>query len=81
MTLSVSISDLIGDPDLLGDFHTGPSWARWRGVLRAAYGLAMSERDLELFDRIAGGRVPPKKRVEGTGLRRRPRCRQRQHCG
>jgi hypothetical protein len=48
---------------LLGPHFEGPSWDRWRAVLRAAFALPMSIRDLELFHEVAGDRAPPTRRV------------------
>ena len=58
-----SIVDFIDDPALLGASFAGPSWDRWRAVLRAAFALPMSDRDLKLFSEVSGGRAPPTRRV------------------
>jgi hypothetical protein len=44
----------------LGDIST---WSVWIAVLRAAFGLALSDEELEVFRAVAGGRSPPTKRV------------------
>jgi hypothetical protein len=59
-----TIIDFIDDPALLGPFFAGPSWDRWRAVLKAAFALPMNYRDVELFDAVAGGRKPPPKAVD-----------------
>jgi hypothetical protein len=61
---TASILDFISDPSLLRASFEGPSWDRWRAVLRAAFALPMSRRDRELFAEVAGGRAPPKRRVK-----------------
>jgi hypothetical protein len=44
-------------------FKGGSSWDGWRAVLRAAYGLPMSEQEREFFRTVAE-REPPSKRVK-----------------
>lgn len=61
---AASIIDFITDASLLRSSFEGPSWDRWRAVLRAAFALPMSRRDRELFAEVAGGRVPPRHRVK-----------------
>jgi hypothetical protein len=58
-----SIIDFLDSRHFLGPFFEGPSWDRWRAVLRAAFALPMSAEDLALFKEVAGNREPPKKRV------------------
>lgn len=58
----ISPSIAIGDPELLGDFFSGGSWAPWRAVLKGAYCELLDERELELFRKVAG-RDPPSRRV------------------
>jgi hypothetical protein len=59
-----TIIDFVSDPAFLGPFFGGDSWDRWRAVFRAADAQPMSERDLELFQEIAGDRRPPARRVK-----------------
>lgn len=58
------IDTAIGDPRLLGaalgDLKT---WAGWRVILRAAFGLPLTPDQLVIFKDLAGGREPPKARV------------------
>jgi hypothetical protein len=60
----VNIVDFITDPSLLGPHFSGPSWDRWRAVLRAAYALKLSDRDRTLFDEVSGHRQPPARPVD-----------------
>jgi hypothetical protein len=46
---------------VLGGFE-GPSWDRWRAILRAAYALPMDDDQRELFYEVAE-REPPRQRV------------------
>jgi len=44
----------------LGDLST---WATWRTVLKATYGLQLDPSEVPTFDVLAGGRPPPRERV------------------
>lgn len=57
------ILDFLTDEYLLGPHFTGPSWNRWRAVLRAAFALPMSRRDRTLFAEVSGDRNPPRRPV------------------
>jgi hypothetical protein len=46
----------------LADSFQGPSWDRWRAILKAAYCLPMSVTERKLFEEVAE-RQPPTKRV------------------
>jgi hypothetical protein len=61
---TASVIDFISDPSLLRSSFEGPSWDRWRAVLRAAFALPMSRRDRVLFAEVAADRAPPKHRVK-----------------
>jgi hypothetical protein len=63
----IDMVEAMGDPNLLGAWFSGPSWACWRSVLRAAFGLKMSADDLKLFRGVAE-RDPPARRVRECGL-------------
>jgi hypothetical protein len=39
------------------------TWSTWLTVLRAAFGIELSDDELELFHAIAGNRKPPRRRV------------------
>ena len=58
----LSIADALDDPALFGPWFLGPSWDTWRAILKAAFALPMSDRELALFRSVAE-RDPPKKRV------------------
>lgn len=59
----IGISEFLTDPQLLGTHFEGPSWDRWRAVLRAAFSLPMTADELALFQEVAGGRNPPTRPV------------------
>jgi hypothetical protein len=41
----------------------GDSWRVWRATVAAAFGMALTDEERVVFDKIAGGRAPPTKRV------------------
>jgi hypothetical protein len=59
----MTITDAFVDKNLLGPSFAGPSWDSWRVVLKAAFGLRMSDEERRLFRTLAQ-RDPPKKRVK-----------------
>jgi hypothetical protein len=61
---ATSIIEFITDANLLGSSFEGPSWGRWRAVLKAAFALPLSRRDRELFAEVSGDRAPPRHRVK-----------------
>ncbi len=59
-----TIDQALADPMLLGAGLGSPtSWQVWTAVLRATFGLPLSDEDRSLFDQVAGGREPPAHRV------------------
>ena len=62
MTNSPSIIDTMNGP--LGDSFEGTSWDNWRTVLKAAYGMPLTDDELAFFREVAGDRDPPGKRVK-----------------
>jgi hypothetical protein len=52
----------MNDPATFGGWFSGASWAGWRSVLKAAFALPMTERDVEFFRAVAE-RDPPRRRV------------------
>jgi hypothetical protein len=64
MTAPVTIDTAMADRVLLGSALGDPaSWATWRVVLRAAFGLGLDPAQRELWQRVAGHRDPPGRRV------------------
>lgn len=58
-----SIITAMDDPHLFGPFFQGASWDGWRTVLKAAYGLRLSDQELTFFRSVAGDRDPSSSRV------------------
>ena len=60
----IEIDRALTDQRLLGPaLGDSASWSTWIVVLRAAFGLSLDERELELFATVAGDRKPPSQRV------------------
>jgi hypothetical protein len=61
--VTFSITDVMTNPKLLGPYFSGPSWATWRSVLKAAFVEPMTDEEVATFREVAGGRSPPQQRV------------------
>ena len=60
----ISIHHALTDPQLLGAaLGEQASWETWLVVLRAAYGLNLTDQQRETFLAVAGNRHPPTRRV------------------
>jgi hypothetical protein len=59
---AISIIDALDSPALFQPQFVGPSWATWRAVLKATYGLKLCKAEHSLFHAVAE-RDPPKSRV------------------
>lgn len=62
MAAAISIIDALDDPALFQRWFPGETWNGWRTVLKAVYGLPMSEDEAEFFRSIAE-RDPPARPV------------------
>jgi hypothetical protein len=59
-----AIDRALKDPRLLGAALGDPmTWQTWRSVLKAAFGLHLTEQEARTFTDIAGERSPPTQRV------------------
>jgi hypothetical protein len=58
------ITDTMTDPNLFGRWFAGGTWGTWQAVLKAAYGLPMSDAEIAVFKSVSGSRNPPSKRVK-----------------
>jgi hypothetical protein len=65
MTLPlVTLSRALSDPKLLGAaLGDLSSWETWFATLKAAHAEPLTAAEREAFDRVAGGRVPPTRKV------------------
>jgi hypothetical protein len=54
----LNIIDVCTDPDLLGPWFKGPSWAAWFCFLKTMFGLELDAGELELFCRCTGRSEP-----------------------
>lgn len=61
---AATIVDALRDPLLLGAALGDPApWAAWVAILKAAWALPLDDAERAIFDRLAGGRKPPERRV------------------
>jgi hypothetical protein len=54
-----TVLDVITDTNLLGPYFAGPSWANWRVVLKATFGLRMTDAERDAFRTLADREPPP----------------------
>jgi len=63
-TKAITIDDALMDRRLLGaalgDLTT---WRTWMAILKAAYARPLTKAERAAFDRVAGGRAPPRRKV------------------
>jgi hypothetical protein len=60
----ITLHQALHDQRLLGAALGDPAtWQTWFAVLKAAYGEALTDAELERFERVAGGRKPPRCKV------------------
>lgn len=60
----IDIDTAFSDPKLLGAaFKDQRTWNSWRIILRAAFGLELTDDETVVFKALAGGREPPRERV------------------
>ena len=52
----------MNDPGTFGKWFAGASWSGWRSVLKGAFAMPMSDKEVEFFRAVAD-RDPPRKRV------------------
>jgi hypothetical protein len=50
------------------EWFPGDTWANWKTVLKAAYGLPLDDQELAFFHEVAGDRSPPTRRVKRLWL-------------
>jgi hypothetical protein len=61
---AMSMRRALGDPRLLGDVLSGPSWAAWRTLLIALMGEPLDDAEREVFPRLTDRHREPLARVE-----------------
>src|SRR5208283_802773 len=70
----VNIIDALDDPQCFGKWFEGSSWDAWRIILKAAFCIPLSPKELETFHELAGDRSPPRKRVKELVVVASRRC-------
>jgi hypothetical protein len=59
----LTIIETLHDEAFFRPWFPGPSWNAWHVVLKAAFGIALDDAELEIFHTLAGGRPPPERQV------------------
>lgn len=60
---TITIDRALADHNLLGADLDIDSWSTWRGVLKAAFALPLTDAERETFNEVAGKRALPTQRV------------------
>ena len=61
----ITIDHALHDPKLLGGSLGAPeTWATWMAILKAAFGITLSDAERHAFESVAGSREPPARKVE-----------------
>jgi hypothetical protein len=64
MKAPITIDEAMHDPKLLGAaLGDTASWQVWSAVAKASYGLRLTATERTAFDKVAGGRNPPTRKV------------------
>ena len=62
---TINIDEAMADPKLLGAcLGDQKTWATWRVVLKAAFGLKLDDDERKIFATVARDRAPPGTRVQ-----------------
>ena len=67
MALRVTPFQVISEPRLLAGGFVGPSWDRWRALLKAMFGEPLDKKECALFREVAK-RAPPQRPVKEAWL-------------
>ncbi|QDM27512.1 hypothetical protein FNL56_16325 [Tardiphaga sp. vice304] len=65
---AISFADACLDPNLFGDVFTGPTWANWRVIDKAIFGLPLDENELRVFHGLTGRTEAPEAQAEEVWL-------------
>jgi hypothetical protein len=60
---ALSINRVLSDVRLLGGELSDGSWSTWHATLKAAFGLSLTDEEMQTFRTVAGDRSLPKQRV------------------
>jgi hypothetical protein len=72
----ITFADACLDPNLFGDWFAGDSWANWRVIDKAMFGLPLTEDELEVFKAITGRQSAPETPANEVWLASGPSWRQ-----
>lgn len=56
---TISFADACLDPHLFGDWFSGDTWANWRVIDKAIFGLPLNAAELEIFQSLTGRTEAP----------------------
>lgn len=59
----MNVLEFMRSPDLTPGSFEGDTWQAWDAVLSGAFALPMDDDTRAIFDKLAGGRQPPERRV------------------
>ena len=49
----MNVAQCLDDPNLFGEWFSGPTWSTWRAVLKAAFCIPMDAEERKLFHAVA----------------------------
>jgi phage terminase large subunit-like protein len=58
-----NIITAMDDPQMFGKFFPGESWDGWKTLLKATFGLPLTENETDFFKSVAGDRLAPTQAV------------------
>lgn len=65
---AISFADACLEPDLFGDWFSGDSWANWRVIDKAMFGLPLNDDELAVFKALTGRETAPTERATEVWL-------------
>ena len=66
--MSITYIDACDDPNLFGPWFSGPSWATWRVIDKAIFGLPLEPDELPILHELTGLEVAPTEPVREAWL-------------
>lgn len=65
---SISFADACLEPNLFGDWFSGPTWANWRVIDKAIFGLPLNGEELGIFQTLTGRAEAPTEQAQEVWL-------------
>lgn len=63
----MNIIEAMSDPAIFGTAFRSPSWATWRIMLKAIFGLEMNPEEAAIFRELTGRTTPPPHKLKKAG--------------